>query len=137
MYVGTYPCSPWSRRGTRTGFEHPDAQAAIIGFKSIGFMKPAVFVIELGEMPSQHHLDEVMGTLKSTLQAAAVVYSIQIIRGLIPAWSGYPTRRNRLFITGWRADIDGTSAAQPLQSLLAAPLHVEHSFLRFLRLERG
>ena len=78
-----------------------------------------------------------MGTLESALQAAAVVYSIQIIRGLIPAWSGYPTRRNRLFITGWRADIDGTSAAQPLQSLLAAPLHVEHSFLRFLRLERG
>ena len=137
LYVGTYPCSPWARRGKRTGFTHPDAQATIIGFKSIGFMQPAVFVIELGEMPSQNALEKIMETLKSTLQAAAVVYSIQVVRNLTPAWSGYPTRRKRLFIIGWRADIDGTSAAQPLQSLVAAPLHVEHSFLRFLRLERG
>ena len=25
LYVGTYPCSPWSRRGKRTGFDHPDS----------------------------------------------------------------------------------------------------------------
>ena len=35
MYVGTFPCSPWSRRGKRTGLEHPESKATIIGFKTI------------------------------------------------------------------------------------------------------
>ena len=31
LHVGTYPCSPWSRRGNRAGFEHPDAEVVIVG----------------------------------------------------------------------------------------------------------
>ena len=38
LYVGTYPCTPWSRRGKRTGYDHPDAEVSIIGFKTIAFI---------------------------------------------------------------------------------------------------
>eukprot|EP00974_Lingulodinium_polyedra_P105404 10206164-Lingulodinium_polyedra.AAC.1 len=41
LYVGTYPCPLWPRRGKRTGFVHPDAKASIIGFKTIVFICPA------------------------------------------------------------------------------------------------
>ena len=54
VYVGSFPCSPWSRCGKRTGFEHPDTEMTIIGLKSIVCLRPAVWVIELGEMPSAH-----------------------------------------------------------------------------------
>ncbi len=136
MYVGTFPCSPWSRRGKRTGLKHPEAQATITGFTTIGFMRPAVFVLEIGEMPSSVALDGLTGKLKQALQAATVVYTLQVVRHLTPASSGYPTRRKRLFIIGWRADINATNAAQPLQCLLESPLRVEHTFLHFLRWER-
>ena len=58
VYVGTYPCSPWSRRGKRTGFAHPDAEVALIGLKSIAHMRPGVWIIEIGEMPSVAGLAE-------------------------------------------------------------------------------
>jgi len=45
LYVGTFPCSPWSRRGKRTGFAHHHAEMTIIGLKSILYMKPGVWVI--------------------------------------------------------------------------------------------
>ena len=136
LYVGTYPCSPWSRRGKRTGFGHPDAQASIIGLKTIAYVSPAVFVIEIGEVPSQHALGEIMEKINEIIQASVARYTIQVVRNLTPAWSGYPTRRKRLFILGWRSDIDGAIATQPLQSLIEAPMPVEQTFLRFLRLER-
>ena len=77
-----------------------------------------------------------MARLNAALQAAAIVYTPRVVWNLTPAWSGYPTRRKRLFIIGWRADIDGTNAPQPLQCLIESPLHVEHTFLHFLQWER-
>ena len=135
-YVGTYPCSPWTRRGKRTGFDHPDAQVCIIGLKSIAHMTPAVFVIEIGEVPSQVALNEIMEKINAIVQAGVARYTIQMVRNLTPAQSGYPTRRKRLFIIGWRGDIDGAMATQPLQSLIDAPMPVEQTFLRFLGLGR-
>ena len=136
LYVGTYPCSPWSRRGKRTGFNHPDAQTAIIGFKTIAYISPAVFVIEIGEVPGNCDLDEIMAKLREIVQAGNARYTLQLVRNLTPAWSGYPTRRKRLFFIGWRADIDGAIATQPLESLTNAPMPVEQTFLHFLGLKR-
>ena len=136
VYVGTYPCSPWSRRGNRTGFDHPDAQATIIGFKTIAFVSPVVFVIEIGEVPSQASLDEILQKLQEILDIGIANYNIQVVRGMTPAWSGYPTRRKRLFIVGWRCDIQGIDVCMPLRTLMESPLAVEQSFLRFLGLRR-
>lgn len=136
LYVGTYPCSPWSRRGKRTGFDHPDAEVSIIGMQTIAFISPAVFVLELGEMPSQDALQEILQKVQQLVQAGVAKYTIHVVRNLTPAWSGYPTRRKRLFIIGWRSDIDGTRAGEPLQSLMDSPMVVENTFLRFLGLQR-
>ena len=136
LYVGTYPCTPWSRRGKRTAFNHPDAEATIIGFKTIAFIGPAVFVIELGEVPCQEHLQTILNKAQEIIQAGLATYTIQVVRGLTPAWSGYPTRRKRVFFIGWRADIDGDSASEPLQCLMDAPIMVHQSFLRFLGMKR-
>ena len=35
LYVRTYPCAPWSRRGKRTEWDLPDAEVGLIGFKTI------------------------------------------------------------------------------------------------------
>ena len=137
LYVGTYPCSPWSRRGKRTGWDHPDAEASIIGFKTIAFVGPAVFVVELGEVPSHEALQEILTKLQEIIQAGHARYTIQVVRNLTPAWSGYPTRRKRCFLIGWRGDIDGARAGEPLQSLMEAPKMVEQTFLRFLGLQRA
>ena len=137
VYVGTYPCSPWSRRGKRTGFNHPEAELSIIGFKTIAFIGPAVFVLELGEMPNHSDLNEILEKLQGIVQTGVSKYTIQAVRNLTPAWSGYPTRRKRLFIIGWREDIDGARVGAPLQSLMDAPMIVEQTFLRFLGLQRG
>eukprot|EP00974_Lingulodinium_polyedra_P073828 7150466-Lingulodinium_polyedra.AAC.1 len=47
-------------RGRITGFCHPDAQVTIIGMKMIAYICPAVWVIEIGEVPSQVALNEIM-----------------------------------------------------------------------------
>ena len=136
LYVGTYPCTPWSRRGKRTGYDHPDAEVSIIGFKTIAFIGPAVFVIELGEVPRQEDLQIILTKAQEIVQAGPAKYTIQVVRNLTPAWSGYPTRRKRVFLIGWRADIDGARAGEPLQSLMDTPMGVHQSFLRFLGMQR-
>ena len=71
LHVGTYPCSPWSRRGKITGFGHPDAEVSIIGWTTIVCMCPAVFVIEIGAMPYQLALAEFMEKIHDIIQAGA------------------------------------------------------------------
>ena len=136
MYVGTYPCSPWSRRGKRTGFNHPDAQVCIIGLKTIAYVTPAVFVLEIGEVPSQAGLNEILEKVQEIVHTGFAMYNIQVIRNVTPAMSGYPTRRKRLFIIGWRQDIDGVGASRSLECLMDAPMTVQQTYLRYLGLQR-
>ena len=69
------------------------------------------FIIEIGEMPCQDALADVLETIQEMVQAGAARYTIQMVRNVTPALSGYPTRRKRLFIVGWRVDISGATAA--------------------------
>ena len=136
VYVGTYPCSPWSRRGKRTGFAHPDAEMTIIGLKSIMYMRPGVWVIETGEMPSAHGLDDIMAKIAEVMQGGDVAYVIRPVRNLTPAHSGYPARRTRTFIMGWRHDlVDVATVAQPLECLITNPIPVDATFWTFLGLQ--
>ena len=98
MHVCTYPCSPWSRRGKRTGFAHPDAEVALIGLKSIAHMRPGVWIIEIGEMPSVAGMAELTQNILDMINRIGQAYTFQTIRHLTPATCGYPTRRTRTFI---------------------------------------
>ena len=42
LYVGTYPYSPWSRRGLRPAWDHPSVEPFRIGLQTIAHMHPAV-----------------------------------------------------------------------------------------------
>jgi site-specific DNA-cytosine methylase len=115
LYVGTYPCSPWSRRGKRTGFDHPDAQAFFIGLRTIVFLAPAVWIIEIGEVPSTAGMTEITQRVQEVIHNGRVTYTIQTVQSLSPAWCGYPVRRTRLFICGWRQEIGTDTVTEPLK----------------------
>ena len=38
IYSGTFPCSPWTRRGPMAGMDHPDAKCLRIGVQTIAFL---------------------------------------------------------------------------------------------------
>ena len=42
VYIGTFPCSPWSRRGQRAGFDHPEAELLLVGLQAIAATAPAM-----------------------------------------------------------------------------------------------
>ena len=87
-------------------------------------------------MPCHESLQEILTKVQEIAQAGHAKYTVQVVRNLSPAWSGYPTRRTRAFLIGWRADIGGARVGEPLQSLMNAPMMVEQTFLRFLGLQR-
>merc|ERR1711965_662704 len=129
LYIGTYPCTPWSRRGKRTDFQHTDAQITVIGLKSIAYMKPAVWIIELGEMPSPSSMEELMEKMNEILNARGAAYTIQPLRNITPGHCGFPVRRTRTFIIGWRLDVAAPElGAGPLADYVENPMSVDSSF---------
>ena len=133
LYVGTYPCSPWSRRGPRTSWDHPSVEAFRIGVETIAFAHPAVWIIEVGELPQESAVDEVVTAIQQACHQGGRQYTIQPIRNLTPAFAGYPIKRPRTFFLGWRADVGSavvvTGAAA---TLLQNPLDVTMSYRGFL-----
>ena len=99
LYVGTYPCSPWSRRGTRAGWDHPSVDAFRIGVETIAYTQPAVWIIELGELPENAAIDEVIAAIKTGCCRAGREWTIQVVRGLMPSHCGYPVRRTLSFFS--------------------------------------
>ena len=93
--VGTCPCSPGSRRGARSTLAHPDAEVIIVGLTIIAYMCPAVVVVDIGEMPCQHTLGELMEKTQDILQVGAARYTVLMVRSMTPAFSGDPARRKR------------------------------------------
>ena len=70
LYVGTYQCSPWSRRGTRAGWDHPSVDTFRIGVETIAYIQPAVWIIELGELPDDGATDEVIAAIQEACSRA-------------------------------------------------------------------
>ena len=133
VYVGTYPCSPWSRRGSRTGWDHPSVQPMRIGLQTIGYIQPAIWIVELGELPETQSLDEILTCIRHALDRS--VYLIQVVRSLGPQAQGYPINRRRTFFVGWRTDVclDPVVATQPLHTLIQNPVDVTSTYRGFLK----
>ena len=136
LYVGTYPCSPWSRRGARTGWDHPAVQAMHIGLQTLSYIQPAVWIVEVGELHEHASLDEVGSSINDVLMTNGRAYVIQPVRHLGPATQGIPMRRPRTFFIGYRHDVcpDLASGTHPLQSLIQNPAQMMCSYRSFLRM---
>ena len=136
VYVGTYPCSPWSRRGSRTGWDHPSVQPMRIGLQTISYTQPAVWIVELGELPETASLDEILSGIRMVLEADGRQYIVQVVRSLGPQAQGYPINRSRTFFVGWRGDVcpDPAVATQPLLTLTQNPVDVTSTYRGFLKI---
>ena len=139
VYIGAYPCSHWSRRGRRTGFDHPEAQLLLVGAQTIVATAPAIWVLELGEMPCQSARDEVLQKIVSELSENRVPYVIETAQHLQPFALGYPMMRSRFFVLGCRQDVapGRTPELTALQSLVGASPPQTSSYIAFLGLRRS
>ena len=136
LYVGTYPCSPWSRRGPRTGWSHPSVEAMRIGLQTLSYIQPAVWIIELGELPQSASKHEVVSDIRQVLESKGRRYIIQEVWGLGPQSQGYPIKRTRTYFLGWRGDVcpDADAAIGPLHTLMSHPVDMACSYRGFLKI---
>ena len=90
-------------------------------------MLPALWIIELGELPDQVAMDQITSIIAGKLNVQGTVsYTMQPLRNLTPSWSGYPIRRTRFFLLGWRADMGAASELNnALSTLIEFPLAVD------------
>ena len=88
-------------------------------------MRPGVWIIEIGEMPSMAGMDELTQKILEMINKSVQAYTIQTIKNLAPATCGYPTRRARTFIIGWRDDVSNIEVARPLQCLIENTMSVD------------
>ena len=141
LFIAGYPCSPWSRRGQRTGFEHKDIVAFQAGMQTIGYVQPAIWVWETTEGVA----DQRAGRDESDLELAKayirehirIPYVTSEAQQVSPQISGYPTRRPRRCLLNVRGDVPGSDMLQhSLLLLLDNPLRPRYDFIAFLGLER-
>ena len=136
LYVGTYPCSPWSRRGPRTGWDHPSVEEFRIGVQTLSYIHPAVWIIELGELPENASLDEITSGIQAVLDKDGREYIIQLVRSLGPAAQGFSIKRSRTYFIGWRKDVcpDAAVVVGPLHTLILNPVALTSSYRGFLKI---
>ena len=134
--VGTYPCSPWSRRGTRAGWDHPSVDAFRIGVETIAYTQPAVWINELGELPENAAIDEVTAAIETGCCRAGSEWTIQVVRDLMPSRCGYPVRRTRSFFLGWRVDVGrACDLVAAVTTLIQHPIDLSMSYRGFLNIQ--
>ena len=66
-----------------------------IGVETIAYIQPAVWIIELGELPENEAIDEVIAAIREACSRAGSECTIQVVRDFMPSHSGYPVRRTR------------------------------------------
>ena len=84
-------------RGTRAGWGHPSVDTFRIGVETIAYIQPAVWIIELGELPENEAIYEVIAAIREACSRAGSERTIQVVRDLMPSHTGYPVRRTRSF----------------------------------------
>lgn len=141
VYVAGYPCSPWSRRGLRTGFDHPDIKPFLIGMETIEYMKPAVWMMETvagaGDVKAGQEKSGLQQVLEHVRKTVRTPYHSQLAQNVTPLFHGYPVRRPRFFLINVRIDAcEARVLEDAARSVLANPLPVRHSYFDFLGLTR-
>ena len=68
--------------------------------ETIAYIQLAVWIIELGEIPDNEAIYEVIAAIREACSRAGSECTIQVVRDLMPSHSGYPVRRTRSFWGG-------------------------------------
>lgn len=107
-----------------------------IGVQTLSYIQPAVWIIECGELPENASSDEVTSAIQEVLGQDGRKYIIQLVRTMGPAIQGYPIRRPRTYVIGWRKDAcpDAAVVARPLQTLIRNPVDLSSSYRGFLKI---
>ena len=143
IYVGSFPCTPWTRRGKRTGFQHDDAQCFIVGLGTVFILKPCVWAFETTEGVDDHrpheeqtNLAKIQEYISAQMDVHGIKYAGEVVRKIHPTWFSYPTQRPRVFGLYWREDMGPRERlTHPLWTLSQQPLPMEHTYFTFLNLE--
>ena len=141
LYVASFP-NPWTRRGTRLGWDHPDILPMKIGFKTIRKLQPAIWIYDVPEGvadqragSSESGLDQIQVFISQILGSD---YFVNTARAIDATWFGFPIRRPRVFLCGWRAGVcDPSVAGAPLRALISEPILAPRDFLSFLGWHRS
>ena len=109
-----------------------------IGLQTMSYIQPAVWIIELGELPENATLDGIRSEVQKVLEDNGRNYAIQTVRSLGPSAQGYPIKRSRTFFIGWRLDVSSDPAVltQPLHSLIASSVDATSTYRGFLQISQ-
>lgn len=141
-YVCGFPCTPWSRRGKRLGFEDANSQHCFACIKTIAYINPIVFVMEnvadlkgSGSGPHDEDFTGEFSQIAQFMEAKLTNYSCIMVNNLSPLHAGFPTNRSRFYLLGLRRDHGSKEAfGAVIQSFLGNPLPVQHTYRSFLKL---
>ncbi len=115
LYTAGFPCTPWSPRGRRLGFDHQQADHAFACVRTIRHMQPCIFILEnvvavqhsgASDRGASQDGEEVsdFADISRFLLENLPSYASVIVSGLSPLHCGFPTHRTRLFVIGVRGD---------------------------------
>ena len=142
LYVAGFPCTPWTRRGSRRGWGSPDIKPFKIGFKTIRHIQPALWLYEVPEGVRDHvgaaaesGLEQIQAFVSDLLGQS---YTIQTATAVDPTWFGFPIRRPRVFMLGWRNDMNSRGRGQlALEAILGRPIANPVHFADMLKVEQA
>lgn len=149
LYTAGFPCTPWSPRGRRLGFDHTQAGHAFACVRTIRHMQPCVFILEnvvavqhssASDMGASEGKEEVsdFGEINRFLLENLPGYAVCTVSGLSPLHCGFPTHRTRLFVVGVRGDQASKGHLEAtLGQVMATPAPLRCNWRSLLALNTG
>jgi site-specific DNA-cytosine methylase len=138
VYVCCFPCSPWSKLGQRLGFNTKASSVIWQAIKTIGHMKPCFFFFEnvVTLQSSRSNDDDLdLAVIEQYVAKHLIHHSTSILKGICPTQAGYPVKKTRLAIVGWRKGVVHEDAVPAcLRKLFTNPIGVASDFRHFLGL---
>jgi site-specific DNA-cytosine methylase len=147
VYCAGFPCTPWSTRGNRLGWDDKNSKHAFQCVKTIAYTLPAIYILE-NVVSMQHARSDDSGgaavditdfnDLQAFLAKNLPLHQHMVITNLNPLHAGYPVQRNRFYIVGVRKDQFESGRGDMLtpifNKLMARPCSLRHTWRTFLNL---
>ena len=76
-----------------------------IGVDTIAYIQPAVWIIELGELPDNAAIDEVIAAIREGCSRAGRECTIQVVRNVDAVSQRIPSQAHPIIFLGWRMEM--------------------------------